>query len=201
MDNWQQSEAASTTKATKPPAKVDQFTQRQVVIFSKNWVFLWSFLFLGTSFLLPLPVHSKEEKGELLQELEIPSSSQTPPSESTKASPSPTTPLEKVEVIGESLKQIDVEGVTPTHVISRQQIEASGETSLEGLLRETVEIDGVAPGNVYEPNSGRSVLMGLHSAPVSRFTEWAAFYNGPWNLAVSSWSRHQHHPFECYRKS
>jgi len=43
--------------------------------------------------------------------------------------------LEKVEVTGSRIKRLDVEGPTPVTVISRDQIEKSGYTSVRGLQR------------------------------------------------------------------
>lgn len=90
--------------------------------------------------------------------------------------------IETVKVTGQRLRQIDLESDKPISIIDRQQIEASGETSLGGLLREAIEIDGVAAENVLEPNSGRSVLMGLHSAPVLVLLNGRRFITGPGSL-------------------
>lgn len=43
--------------------------------------------------------------------------------------------LEKVEVTGSRIKRLDVEGPTPVTIISRDQIEKSGYTSVQDLLR------------------------------------------------------------------
>ena len=90
--------------------------------------------------------------------------------------------VETIEVVGQKLKQIHVEDSTPISVIHREKIEASGASSLGDLLRDTIELDGVASENVYEPNSGRSVLMGLHSAPVLALLNGNLFITGPGSL-------------------
>src|ERR1043166_3867217 len=46
-----------------------------------------------------------------------------------------TVKLEKVEVTGSRIKRLDVEGPTPVTTITRDQIEKSGYTSVQDLLR------------------------------------------------------------------
>ena len=106
---------------------------------------------------------------------------QAPPETST-STPSESSDVEKVEVIGKSIRPINMEGLTPAYTMDRQAIESSGESSLEGVLRETVEIDGVVPGSVVEPNSSRSILTGIHSAPVLVLLNGRPFTTGPGSL-------------------
>ena len=94
----------------------------------------------------------------------------------------PDKQIEEIDILGRKIKKIDLESSTPISVINRSQIEASGESSVGGLLRDAIEIDGVAAGSVSEPNSGRTVLMGMHSSPVLVLLNGQIFTTSPGTL-------------------
>jgi len=52
-----------------------------------------------------------------------------------------TQQLERVEVVGSAIKRTNVEGVSPVEVLSRKQIERTGATSVNELLRSIPSID------------------------------------------------------------
>jgi len=57
-----------------------------------------------------------------------------------------TTQLDRIEVTGSRIKRTDVEGPSPVSVISRQDIETSGEISVADFLRNKV-LDLSCPAN------------------------------------------------------
>ena len=71
----------------------------------------------------------------------------------TSAEPDPGTvskKAEKIRVTGSRIKRVDLEGTAPVTVMDREEIEASGETSVADLLRGTTS----SPGGNFAGTSG-----------------------------------------------
>lgn len=68
--------------------------------------------------------------------------------------------MEKFEVTGSRLKQVDVEGPSPIRIISRQEIEATGRTNLSELMRELPEASaiGINEGGTITAVRGATAL-------------------------------------------
>ena len=49
--------------------------------------------------------------------------------------------LERVEITGSSIKRVDAEGPSPVDIVTREQIERTGATSINELLRSIAAVD------------------------------------------------------------
>ncbi|MES2489535.1 MAG: TonB-dependent receptor [Pseudomonadota bacterium] len=72
------------------------------------------------------------------------------------SNPTQASRLETVVVTGTRLKQVDLEGPLPLVLITRQQIEQSGEISVAALLRDQIDNNLGS----YTPTSGTGVMQG-----------------------------------------
>jgi outer membrane receptor protein involved in Fe transport len=68
--------------------------------------------------------------------------------------------LEKFEVTGSRIKQVDIEGPSPIKIIAREEIEASGRTNLTDLLRDLPEagFTGINEGGTTAAVRGSTAL-------------------------------------------
>lgn len=85
------------------------------------------------------------------------------------AAPAPNPQLEKVEITGSMIKRTDKETPAPVTVLTRQDIERSGATSVEQLLRTVSAISGdgqqdLSSGNGWAAGTSSISMRGLGSA-------------------------------------
>jgi len=80
-----------------------------------------------------------------------------------------TLKLEKFEVTGSRLKQVDQEGPSPIKIISRVEIEATGRTNLTDMLRDLPEagITGINEGGTTPPCAARLRSTSATSVPTT----------------------------------
>ena len=74
----------------------------------------------------------------------------------TDGTASDATTLDRIEVTGSRIRRADIEGAVPVAVISRAQIDASGETSVSDYLRST----NFSSTGQFRPQSGSSAQAG-----------------------------------------
>ncbi len=87
----------------------------------------------------------------------------------TAAAPSTNQQLEKVEITGSMIKRTDKETSAPVTVITRQEIERSGATTVEQLLRNVSAVSGdgqqdLSSGNGWAAGTSSVSMRGLGSA-------------------------------------
>jgi outer membrane receptor protein involved in Fe transport len=85
---------------------------------------------------------------------------QTAPKPPEKKDSNEPEKLEKFEVTGSRIKQVDVEGPSPIKIIDRVQIEATGRTNLTDLLRDLPEVGvtGINEGGTISAVRGSTAL-------------------------------------------
>ena len=84
--------------------------------------------------------------------------------------PPPNTQLERVEVVGSAIKRTNAEGVSPVEVLSRKQIERTGATSVNELLRSIPSIDIFDQGELASnsPSGSGTAAIGMRGLSSSQ---------------------------------
>lgn len=84
--------------------------------------------------------------------------------------PQPNAQLERVEVVGSAIKRTNAEGVSPVEVLSRKQIERTGATSVNELLRSIPSIDIFDQGELASnsPSGSGTAAIGMRGLSSSQ---------------------------------